>query len=457
MKIAKFLPIVCALALTGVAQAQAWSEAYSKALEASKSGQWSAARTAFLEAVALRPDDQATATTLPGPVTEPVIWRGGSPYSPNFGAAYAAFRQALDTKDDAEKSRLFGAASTELEILLAKRQASPELFWVLNQIYVQSKNLEGQRKVEAAFNEIGRKPTWKVDSSFLTPEDAGAIRSAMGEQSGGGTSQAGGGNSGGGSNPIIRAGNETGNTGGTLGTIAGRVPTKPYKFALIIGSSESRIDSLKVGYAASDAMIMRESILQNAGYEDANVDVLINASAAQISATARAMADRIPEGATVMIYFSGVGVSIDGRDYLAGIEAENPTDSAAMVAKEEIFKMFMAKGAKIFAFFQVNRPIVKGQFFGREEPLFGLISQAHATIPGGTVNATVSGGKLVGVYTQAMASTLAEFRSNSIPITEFVWQVFYNIRRGGTGTTGGGSPQTPTLPVVTNMAADARF
>ena len=44
----------------------------------------------FQQAAAYRPEDVAVATTLPGPVTEPRRWRNGSPYSPNFLAAYAA-------------------------------------------------------------------------------------------------------------------------------------------------------------------------------------------------------------------------------------------------------------------------------------------------------------------------------------------------------------------------------
>ena len=50
-----------------------------------------------------------------------------------------------------------------------------------------------------------------------------------------------------------------------------------------------------------------------------------------------------------------------------------------------------------------------------------------------------------------------DLKSNRIPILEFGWQVFYKMKRGGSGTTGGGSRQTPTLPVLTNMASDARF
>ena len=117
----------------------------------------------------------------------------------------------------------------------------------------------------------------------------------------------------------------------------------------------------------------------------------------------------------------------------------------------------MVKGAHIFAFYETNRPIKEGRFFGMETPLVGSIAQSQATLPGDTVNAIVRNGKDVGIYVDAFNNVLAELRSNWIPISEFGWQLFYRIRRGDSGTTGGGSRQTPTLPVLTNMGADARF
>jgi hypothetical protein len=128
-----------------------------------------------------------------------------------------------------------------------------------------------------------------------------------------------------------------------------------------------------------------------------------------------------------------------------------------MVAKMELYRLFMAKGARIFAFFQVNRTVANGRYFGMEVPLVGSMAQCQATIPGDTVQSFVRNGKTRGVYTDALAATLGEFRSNRVPIQEFGWQVFYRIRRGDSGSMGGGSRQTPTLPVLTNLASDARF
>jgi hypothetical protein len=180
------------------------------------------------------------------------------------------------------------------------------------------------------------------------------------------------------------------------------------------------------------------------------VDVVVNATAAQILASVGAIAERMPQDATIVVYFTGAGFNIGGKDYYAGIDAESPQDSMHMVPVMDVYKKFLAKGASIFAFNQAARPIVAGTYFGKETPLYGRVAQMNATIPGGLVNSLVANGTEVGAYTKAVTDVLADWRSNQIPVTEFVWQVFYKMRQGG-------GPQTPTLPVLTVLAADARF
>jgi hypothetical protein len=81
----------------------------------------------------------------------------------------------------------------------------------------------------------------------------------------------------------------------------------------------------------------------------------------------------------------------------------------------------------------------------------------QATMPDTSIQKTYRNGRAVGVFTLAFVDALQELRSNQLPITEFGWQVFYKMKRGNSGTTGGGAVQTPTLPVLTFLAADARF
>jgi hypothetical protein len=128
--------------------------------------------------------------------------------------------------------------------------------------------------------------------------------------------------------------------------------------------------------------------------------------------------------------------------------------SGAMVRKEEVFRLFTAKGARVFSFFEVNRALRNGRVFGSEPTTAGSVSQMMATLEGRTVGSLVESGKEVGIFALGIQRVLDQLRTNSIPLTEFAWQVFYAMRGGRTAL---GSVQTPTLPVVTLLEQDARF
>ncbi|HXH60219.1 MAG TPA: caspase family protein [Fimbriimonadaceae bacterium] len=458
MKKLAFLTALICLAFVQ-AQAQGWSDAYSKALDAATKRDWQAARAMFKDAAALRPEDQSDPTNLPGPVTEPRRWRDGSPYSPNFGAAYCQFHYAIEVSKDRVAD--LKVAASEFELLLAKGQTSPETYYFLSQTYSQLRDVQKFNALSEKFAKDAPSLKWRVDDSFLAPEEKGAIASLLpktAESQKGGPQQV---DSGGVKTTVIKATDindrGTANTAigappatGEAGSLAGRVPVKATKYALVIGNSESAMQDARLSFAASDALFVRETLIQNAGYAEENIDVVANASAAQMSASIKALADRLPEDATVLIYFTGAGYDIDGKDYYAGVDATSPQDSAHMVAVSDVYRAFLAKGASIFCFNQANRLMTAGLYFGKEVPLFGRISQAQATIPGQKINSLVSDGKEIGAYTYAFANILKDFRSNQVPIMEFAWQVFYEMRQGG-------GPQSPTLPVLTVLSADARF
>lgn len=444
----------CALATSAIAQG--WSGAYDAGLTAAKAGKWSEARVAFKQAAAYRPDDVSGETFLPGSITERKKWRNGAAYSPNFLAAYSGYKQALSLAGD-DRSAVMNEVATEFESLLAKGQLSHGAFYFLNQVFVQSGNTEKRLALEKQFADAQGKVTWRVDVDGMSPEDAAAISQAGPAAQKPTNTKAG----------VIDASElnkqktpVTVNAGANpqpINPTVGPVAAMANKYAIIIGQAESKVPEMGLPFASDDAQKVREALQANAGYLDSNIDLVLNATAEQIRASIKAMAERVPEDATVFLYFTGVGVNLDGKDFIAGVDTQSLTDTSSMVAKNEIYAAFMQKGAKVFAFFQAARPVSGGRYFGAEVPMVGRISQMQATLPGAPVQGYVRNGKNTGLFTDALTGCLGELRSNQIPIQEFGWQVFYRMRRGGTGNSGGGSNQTCTLPVLINMSADARF
>lgn len=444
--------LACVLALAGVvANAQSWMTAYESGLTAARAGNWAAARAAFQQAAAYRTEDTANPTNLPGPVTERKLWRNGAPYSPNFLAAYAEYRLAAAAPNASDAKPTYQTAATEFEALLTKGQQSAAAYYYLEQIYTKLGDTEKRMDLEARFAKA--KPTFRVDTEVVAPEDL----SAMNRSAGGSPTT--------GQGPTITtikagSGDTTTTTGGapTIGgsPAVGPVATIPTKYALIIGNSAGQGASA-INFGAEDAQLVREALVQDAGYAEANVDLVLNATKDQIMASAKALADRVPENATIFIFFAGNGVNIGGKDYLAGVDTTSSTDVSTMVPKLDVYRLFMTKGAKIFAFFEAPRPIVNGYYFGQEIPLVGMVAQTQSTIPGETIYSIQRDGKTNGIFGEALASTLTSIRSNHIPITEFGWHVFNRIRGGAGRSSGGGGTQIPTLPVLTHVGPDESF
>lgn len=517
MKLSRTICFLSLLAMSLGAHAQNWAAAYEKGLDALRVQNWAAARTAFLESAKDRKVDSPKGTTMAGPVTERKQWRDGAPYSANFAAAYAGLKQSFAVRDETERNALLKQVADEFEELLKKKQNSKETFYFLNIAYSTLSDKDGLNRLETQFNKVRRKLNWKIDAELVGPEDMAAIedlakveastRSAAAIDLKGSEPQ---------TNPTnptaptkpekvkdeprkkepsppvrsddppqqnptnpanptipkqVKKPVNPSNTpptvdpsslnpdGGSVGTgVAGKVATIPTKFAFIIANSQSKVaDASAPDFALNDAALVKETLTQSAGYSEENVVVLENVTAAQMIAAAASLADRVPEDGVVTIYYSGVGFNLDGKDYLAGIDTESATDSGTMAAKMDVFRPFISKGARVFAFFETNRPILNGRFFGGETPFAGTVAQVQGTIPGGSIYSLIKGGKPVGVFANAFTSVLNEFKSNRVPILEFSWQVFYRMRRGNTGVEGGGSMQTPTLPILTNIASDAKF
>ncbi|MBS1718109.1 MAG: hypothetical protein JSS72_10315 [Armatimonadetes bacterium] len=430
MKLRSFLPTAALLAASATSFGQAWRSSYESALSAAKAQHWADARKGFKDAIAYRTEDQSNATPLPGPASDRKLWRNGSPYSPNFLAAYCEYRLGV-TASGGDSQKHYETALKEFETLLRKGQVGKETFYFAAACASQLN--DGAKKQELLTRMNNAVLAWKVDTDPLTPEEKGAISgTASGVTTVGGV------------HTITPT--QTINPGqvspGALEQLGDNS-----KFALLIGNSEGKISD--TAFASESIQLVRKSITTNAGYLDSNVELVVNGTAKQIQTTAKALADRVPIGGTVFIYFVGSGVNLDGKDYLAGVEAEKGDSTEGMVAKQAIYDMFAEKGAKIFAFYEANRPIVNGRFFGSEVPYTGYIAQTQATLPGDVVGAiTQENGKKVGLFTMGFTTALAELRGNRIPMKEVCWQAFYKIRRG---------KQTPTIPVFITMPDDSKF
>lgn len=446
MKFQRIFILCVALCMTVLASAQSWQASYDAGLRAARTGNWSEARTDFQQAAAYRTEDVSGATTLPGPVTEQVKWRGGAPYSPNFLAAYSAYRMGLAAATPEEATPQFQTAAAEFEALLTKNEQSRETYFFLNQIYTRLGDTEKRMDLEKRY--ANAKFNFRVDTEAVSPEEMAIIGGAAKTNAGPGIT-------------IIKAGEPGTNpgtgipTGGTPSV--GPVAPLANKFALIVGNAASRSNSFAVPFGADNAQAIREALVTHAGYPEANVDLVLNGTRDQLMASAKALADRVTDDATVFIYFAGEGRNINGKDFLACVDNSSPTDTSTMVAKEELYRQFMPKGARMYAFFEVPRPVVNGRYFGQEVPLVGAVAQTQSTIPGGSVLPTVRNGKTLGLFADALVMSFQDIRSNQIPIGEFGWQIFNRIRGGGPDRSGAGASQIPTLPVLTHLAPDEKF
>ena len=449
-------PYIATLALLGagaVAHAQSWVNAYDEGIKSAAKGDWAEARTQFRAAAAFRPEDVSNPTPLPGPPTERRVWRDGSPYSPNFLAAYAAYK--IGTVETEDGRAQLNAAAAEFETLLAKGQNSPEVFYFLNLVYSKTSQPEKRTELAQKYETVRGKLTFKVDRSGLTPEDRGQVE-ALSAPAGGTTTTTPAGGINPNTIPVVNARDLPNSaTGATLPT--GAVAKVPTKYALIVANADSRLPNASLSFALADAARVKDALIASAGYPEENVVVLTNTTSAAMLSAAKELAARATSEGTVFLYFTGVGANVDGKDYLAGVDTDLPTDTSTMVRKLDFYAPFIEKGLSIFAFYQANRTVMGGRYFGSEAPVVGRIAQVQATIPGETVTGIYHNGQFVGLFSDALTQVMTEFRSNAIPITEFSWQVFYRMRRGASGISGGGGRQTPTLPILNILGSDARF
>lgn len=436
------------LSLSITRQSLAWRGAYERGLSLAKAGEWSKAREEFLVAIKSRPNDSANPTPIPGPITERRTWRNGAAYSANLLAAYSGFRAASGLADAEAKSALLRLVASELEALQSRQQLGPNGFFLLGETYGALG--ETQKRNDLSLQGINR--AWREDTEIIAPEQLAVT---------GGDPT---------SPPITTPANLPPNPG-TVPPPATPLPGNPVptfsasgapvplasKFALVIGTSQTSITDLAVPFAATDAELVKNELIASGGYPTENVELLQNPTAEQIRTMATLLAGRVTARGTVLIYFTGPGTNISGRDYFIGPDTADLNDTARMVSKLEIVNLFLNKEARVFLFLQSNRRSRNGQIFGNDYPNIGPVGQMSATPPDGMISYMVREGRQVGLFTDAVVNSFRNFRSNQIPLDAFSYFVRDYMLRGNTGTTGGGSRQIATLPVLVGLANDARL
>lgn len=429
MKVQKALVLsLCALASV-TATAQKWAHAYQEGLEAAKRSDWAKARERFLDAIADRPQDSASPSTVGSSVLDRQPWRNGSPYSPNFAAAYCSFKLAATSPDGPVRKQHLETAISGFNTLINGGQESIESLLFLAAAYAAANDTSTSSKVQERLNKVDPAKSFKVDREVLEFADLRVLQgtAAPGEE-GTGIGRI---------NDILNP---------APGDMVGVVPVLDYKFALIVGNNTASGGS----FGAADANLIRSALMRHGGYAESNIVVLTGATSDQIAAAADQLSSRMPENGTILIFYSGnVHTDENGRDYLVG------TEGGKGILKTELFQRFVSKAASVFSFFQVDRPVGNsGVYFGRDVPAVGKIAQCIGTAPGERTQSAAIGGETHGVYAAAFAEVLGEVRNNRIPILDFAWELFYKVRSGASQA---GGLQTPTLPVLASLDGAARF
>jgi tetratricopeptide (TPR) repeat protein len=415
------------LLLAAIGSAQSWSQRYEDGLAAMGKGEWEVARELFRQAITYRPNDSEKPTQLPSLEGGPILWRGGALYSPNFFSAYASYRLAMAESADA-KRRALGIVAAELEVLLDRGQGSREAFALLDRTLAALEDEPARTQLgERVRKELGRGvPLWSVDGTPLSAEERKSVEDYFASVS---------------KAPIeaLKA-----PTPPVDAPTAGRVPPVANKVALIIGNAEGS----DLPFALADAKAVREALVVHAGYAESSAVLLSNANADTMRDAAANLAQNLTPGAIVAVFFAGKAQSQEGRDVLLGADG-------SAIGKYDLLRHFVEKGAQVFAFFEVNRPMLAGHYFGGELPAEGRIAQVQATLPGESIGAANRSGRRLGFFALAMSEVLAEIHADRIPIGDFGWKLYEKIRTLPERT--GANRQTPTLPTLTNLPPSSGF
>ena len=126
----------------------------------------------FKKAASMRQEDVSGPTVLNKSVTDPRTWRNGSSYSPNFAAAYSAYRMSMKIADDNDRNSLLKTVATEFDALVKKGQLSRETQYFLVNTYRLLRDEVNAQRIEAVFaSDAAIKKPWQIDKDVMTSEE----------------------------------------------------------------------------------------------------------------------------------------------------------------------------------------------------------------------------------------------------------------------------------------------
>ncbi|MFN8138809.1 MAG: caspase family protein [Fimbriimonadales bacterium] len=434
----RFLIFALVAILMSPVLAQRWADSYERGLANAKKAKWADARKNFLDAVKARSEDSDKGSTVGGSVADRRPWREGAPYSANFAAAYCAMKAGLAAQTADERSAMLKDSVAELTKLVDSGKESLEALIFLATAQAAINDNAGSSATQLRAQKLNQKTAFRVDREVIAEEDLVAFQTAV--------------------DPNIPANTTPISDPNTIitlprpGSDLGLVQSLPYKFALLIGNQTGSGQA----FAQTDVDAVKESLIKDAGYAEENIFVVKEGTVEQMLAAANAAAEKIPDNGILFFYFSGAAAhdAATGKDYLSGIDTPSDIAYSRMLAKTAVFQPFVRKGCAVFSFFQTDRKMTDGKYFGLEVPQVGKISQCFGVIPGEYAQGLNFDGQFKGIYTAGITTALKKLRNNRIAIQEFAWTVF-DVCREGLGGVGGS--QTPSLPVTTGMTGAARF
>lgn len=260
-----------------------------------------------------------------------------------------------------------------------------------------------------------------------------------------------------GAQPVIEPGTGAGTRPPDLGpdTVpTGLVPKNPTKFALLIGNANyGGVGDMP--NAAPDVAALASALKDYAGYVDANVSTLVNATRDEMLTTVSALAQRLPEDAIVFVFFTGQGRynATNGKDFVLGV---GDLGYANAVSKDELLGPLTDRAARLVSVWQTGRPVEGNKAFGAYVPNQpGSFAIWNACAAGQKCYASADDeGRWHGVFVTQLIEAMKAMPSVAFNVSDLSGKLAGRVREAASAVGARGSGQIPPRPILTNLNPD---